>query len=90
MPVSLVAKSFETDYNKTMSFLPFGGINPQAYVYLWVAALLAVALFSVVLVYHWWRYVVNRSVAVGVTLVYFLGLTILISLSFFALYGVIK
>ena len=68
----------------------FPVVNPQAYVYLWVAALLAVALLSIVLVYHWWRYVVNRSVAVGVTMVYFLGLALLITLSVFALYGVIK
>lgn len=68
----------------------FPAINPQAYAYLWAVAVLAVIVLSVVMVYHWWRYLVNKGQAFTVTLVYLAGLIILFSLSSLALYGVIK
>lgn len=85
-----IAKILETDYNKTMNFPLVGMVDLRAFVFLWLAVLLVAVILSVVLLYHWWRYLPKKFTFVGLVVVYFGGLFIWLLLSLFALYGVIK
>ncbi len=77
-------------YNKTMNFPLVGVVDPRAFVFLWFAVLLVAVVLSAVLLYHWWRYLPKKFTFVGLTTVYFGGLLLLLLLSVFTLYGVIK
>ncbi len=53
-------------------------INPQAFLYLWLIVLFAAVVATIILLFHWWKYLESKAFFFGVSILYFAGLTLLL------------
>lgn len=65
-------------------------ISPQAFLYLWLIMLLTTIIATIILLFHWWKYLESKVFFFGVSLVYFVGLTLLILTSIATVHAFFK